>query len=243
MSSIWTLHRVRSDCLKLLSELQSWKTTSGNTVNSNMMIRSSLISYSYWYLTISNIFMINVYINKPSPTSWLHLQFHWSRPIIPDQNAYSSKCYAYGPGGGGKGGSTLAKTHKHHFHQHATKNNTGRAEWVRYSDRWKVSEWIRVLVVIWVTVVEVSMSLDGERSMKCGHAMRHSELETTVRAPAMKGWGLPLFLVASLLGLGVEVTIFGIVVSFCQFWTTVLTKNGDFFVWKKIKVKKKSKLP
>lgn len=145
--------------------------------------------------------------------------------------------------GGGKGWSTLAKTHKHHFHQHATKNNTGRAEWVRYSDRWKVSEWIRVLVVIWVTVVEVSMSLDGERSMKCGHAMRHSELETTVRAPAMKGWGLPLFLVASLLGLGVEVTIFGIVVSFCQFWTTVLTKNGDFFVWKKIKVKKKSKLP
>lgn len=58
---------------------------------------------------------------------------------------------------------------------------------MRYSDRWKVSEWIRVLVVIWVTVVEVSMSLDGERSMKCGHAMRHSELETTVRAPAMKG--------------------------------------------------------
>lgn len=30
------------------------------------------------------------------------------------------------------------------------------------------------------------MSLGGERSMRCGHAMRHSELETTVRAPAMK---------------------------------------------------------
>lgn len=37
----------------------------------------------------------------------------------------------------------------------------------------------------------------------------------------------------SLLGLGVEVTIFGIVVSFCQFLTTVLTKNGDFLCEKK----------
>lgn len=67
----------------------------------------------------------------------------------------------------------------------------------------------------------------------CGHAMRHSELETTVRAPAMKVKGCH-FLVVSLLGLGVEVTIFaGIVVSFCQFWTTVLTKNGDFLCEKK----------
>ncbi len=76
------------------------------------------------------------------------------------------------------------------------------------------------------------MSLGGGRSMRCGHAMRHSELETTVRAPAMKVKGCH-FLVVSLLGLGVEVTIFGIVVSFCQFWTTVLTKNGDFLCEKK----------
>lgn len=41
----------------------------------------------------------------------------------------------------------------------------------------------------------------------------------------------------SLLGLGVEVTIFGIVVSFCQFWTTVLTKNGDFLCGKKKSVR------
>lgn len=66
--------------------------------------------------------------------------------------------------------------------------------------------------------------------MRCGHAMRHSELETTVRAPAMKVKGCHFW---SPLGLGVEVTIFGIVASFCQFWTTVLTKNGDFFCVKK----------
>lgn len=68
--------------------------------------------------------------------------------------------------------------------------------------------------------------------MRCGHAMRHSELETTVRAPAMKVKGCH-YLVVFHLGLGVEVTIFGIVVSFCQFWTTVLTKNGDFLCEKK----------
>jgi len=66
--------------------------------------------------------------------------------------------------------------------------------------------------------------------MRCGHAMRLSELETTVRAPAMKVKGCHL--VVSF-GLGVEVTVFGIVASCCQFWTTVLTKNGDFFVCKK----------
>lgn len=86
---------------------------------------------------------------------------------------------------------------------------------------------------------ESYMSLVDDGSMGCGHAMRHSELETTVRAPAIikvKGCLvlLPfsffffLFLVASLLGLGVEVTSREIVVSFCQFLTTVLTKNGDF---------------
>lgn len=37
------------------------------------------------------------------------------------------------------------------------------------------------------------MSLGGERSMRCGHAMRHSELETTVRAPAMKVKGCHFF--------------------------------------------------
>lgn len=42
-----------------------------------------------------------------------------------------------------------------------------------------------MLVVILSDRVEV-MSLGGGRSMRCGHAMRHSELETTVRAPAMK---------------------------------------------------------
>lgn len=70
------------------------------------------------------------------------------------------------------------------------------------------------------------MSLNGKKSMRCGHAMRHCEFETTVRAPAINVEGCH-FVVVSLLGLGVEVTIFGIVVSFCQFWTTVLTKNGD----------------
>lgn len=66
-----------------------------------------------------------------------------------------------------------------------------------------------------------------ERRMRCGHAMRHCEFETTVRAPAMKVKGCHFWF--SLLGLGVEVPLFaGIVVSFCQFWTTVLTKNGDF---------------
>lgn len=88
------------------------------------------------------------------------------------------------------------------------------------------------------------MSLVDDRSMRCGHAMRHSELEITVRAPAIiivKGCLvlLPLFfflfffLMASLLGLGVEVTSLEIVVSFCQFLTTVLTKNGDFLCGKK----------
>lgn len=71
------------------------------------------------------------------------------------------------------------------------------------------------------------MTLGGDRSMRCGHAMRHCVLETTVRAPAMKVRGCH-FLIVSLLGPVVEVTIFGIVASFCQFWTTVLTKNGDF---------------
>lgn len=37
------------------------------------------------------------------------------------------------------------------------------------------------------------MSWGGERLMRCGHAMRHSELEPTVRAPAIKVKGCHLF--------------------------------------------------
>lgn len=91
-----------------------------------------------------------------------------------------------------------------------------------------------MLVVI--LVYRGFMTLGRGRLMRCGHAMRHSELETTVRAPAMifKGCLFFFFIVDSLFGLVVVVTIFGIVASFCQFWMTVLTKNGDF-VCKKTK--------
>lgn len=153
-----------------------------------------------------------------------------------------------GPGVIGVLGRTHAhwyiRTHAQTYHvdEHATvktRTHTREAGWV-------TGEWIRVLVVIWKVTRLYESGVAMQRSMGCGHAMRHGELETTVRAPAINVKGCHFsffFLFFVFLGLGIKVTIFGIVVSFCQFLTTVLTKNGDFLCEKKKNNQIKRTLP
>lgn len=121
---------------------------------------------------------------------------HWTTALIIQIRTFVLRNVMFmGPGGLGWGGEESQNTGTTLLSQACYRNTQGggggQSEWG--GDGWvDVGEWIRVLVVISGDRVEVGWVGGGERSMRCGHAMRHSEFETTVRAPAIKVKGLPL---------------------------------------------------
>lgn len=84
---------------------------------------------------------------------------------------------ACGPGG------LRAQTVARHFDQHAAKTHIHGGKQSKWqADRWKMNAWVRVLVVI---LGEVQWGWRGVSGVWACHAL-YSELETTVRAPAIE---------------------------------------------------------